>query len=77
MAPMNGTIKRLVSDKRFGFILARDGHEYFFHHSACAATRYDHTRQRQAQTLETGPAPQGPSGTHHPLVTGALHDSRR
>jgi hypothetical protein len=28
MAPMNGTIKRLVSDKGFGFILASDGNEY-------------------------------------------------
>ena len=27
MAPMNGTIKRLVSDKGFGFILASDGNE--------------------------------------------------
>ena len=27
-APMNGTIKRLVSDKGFGFILADDGNEY-------------------------------------------------
>ena len=29
-----GTIKRLVSDKGFGFILASDGAEYFFHNSA-------------------------------------------
>ena len=28
MASMNGTIKRLVSDKGFGFILAGDGSEY-------------------------------------------------
>ena len=28
MASMNGTIKRLVSDKGFGFILAGDGNEY-------------------------------------------------
>ena len=27
MAPMNGTIKRLVSDKGFGFILASDGND--------------------------------------------------
>ena len=26
---MNGTIKRLVGDKGFGFILASDGNEYF------------------------------------------------
>ena len=35
MATMNGTIKRLVSDKGFGFIAAGDGTEYFFHQSAC------------------------------------------
>ena len=28
MATMNGTIKRLVSDKGFGFIAAGDGTEY-------------------------------------------------
>ena len=27
MAHLNGTIKRLVSDKGFGFILASDGNE--------------------------------------------------
>jgi len=31
MATMSGTIKRLVSDKGFGFIAAGDGNEYFFH----------------------------------------------
>ena len=28
---MNGTIKKLVSDKQFGFIVGSDGKEYFFH----------------------------------------------
>ena len=40
MASMNGTIKRLVSDKGFGFILAGDGAEYFFHSSACQQTAF-------------------------------------
>ncbi|MFN2447328.1 MAG: cold-shock protein, partial [Vicinamibacterales bacterium] len=35
MASVNGTIKRLVSDKGFGFVAADDGSEYFFHQSAC------------------------------------------
>ena len=41
MASIKGTIKRLVSDKGFGFILADDGTEYFFHNSAtiCAKDR--------------------------------------
>ena len=30
MAPMNGMIKRLVTDKGFGFIAANDNTEYFF-----------------------------------------------
>jgi cold shock CspA family protein len=28
---MNGIIKKLVSDKQFGFITGTDGKEYFFH----------------------------------------------
>ncbi len=30
-----GTIKRIVSDKGFGFIADDSGQEYFFHQSAC------------------------------------------
>ena len=40
MATINGTVKRLVSDKGFGFVAAEDGSEYFFHQSACAAVRH-------------------------------------
>src|SRR3954467_5722638 len=64
MAPMNGTIKRLVSDKGFGFILASDGNEYFFHNSACADTRFDDLREGQAVTFEKGQGPKGPRGEH-------------
>ena len=31
---MNGTVKRLVTDKGFGFLLGADGVERFFHYSA-------------------------------------------
>ena len=34
MRSLNGTIKRLVSEKGFGFVAAPDGNEYFFHQSA-------------------------------------------
>ena len=59
-APASGTIKRLVSDKGFGFILASDGNEYFFHNSACAGTRFDDLREGQAVTFEKGQGPKGP-----------------
>ena len=62
MAPMNGTIKRLVSDKGFGFILAGDGNEYFFHNSACSGTAFDDLREGQAVTFEQGQGPKGPRG---------------
>ena len=33
-----GTIKKVVSDRGFGFITADDGKEYFFHRSALDAS---------------------------------------
>ena len=57
---MNGTIKRLVSEKGFGFVAAEDGSEYFFHQSACANTRFDDLREGQAVTFDKGQGPKGP-----------------
>jgi CspA family cold shock protein len=57
---MNGTIKRLVSDKGFGFVLGEDGKEYFFHQSACTRTPFDSMREGQAVTFERGQGPKGP-----------------
>ena len=47
MPALNGTIKRLVSDKGFGFILAEDGNEYFFHQSACVGIQFDQLTHEQ------------------------------
>ena len=68
MASMNGTIKRLVSDKGFGFILAGDGAEYFFHSSACQQTAFDDLREGQAVTFEKGQGPKGPRGENVKLA---------
>ena len=54
------SIKRLVSDKGFGFILGDDGSEYFFHNSACQGTRFDELREGQSVTFEKGQGPKGP-----------------
>ncbi|HKT81024.1 MAG TPA: cold shock domain-containing protein [Vicinamibacterales bacterium] len=56
----SGTIKRIVSDKGFGFIKAADGGEYFFHNSACVGIRFDDLREGQAVTFEKGEGPKGP-----------------
>ena len=55
-----GTIKRLVSDKGFGFVQAEDGNEYFFHHSALVDARFDALREGQAVTFVKGQGPKGP-----------------
>jgi CspA family cold shock protein len=61
-APTNGTIKRLVSEKGFGFVAASDGSEYFFHQSACNGCQFDSLREGQAVTFEKGQGPKGPRG---------------
>jgi cold shock protein len=60
MASVKGTIKRLVSDKGFGFVAAQDGTEYFFHQSACTGVRFDELREGQAVSFEKGQGPKGP-----------------
>jgi CspA family cold shock protein len=62
MPTMTGTIKRLVTEKGFGFIAAGDGSEYFFHQSACTDTPFDALREGQAVTFEGGQGPKGPRG---------------
>jgi CspA family cold shock protein len=57
---MNGTIKRLVNEKGFGFVAAADGSEYFFHQSAVAAGNFDQLREGQSVTFDTGQGPKGP-----------------
>ena len=65
---MNGTIKRLVSDKGFGFIAADDGNEYFFHQSAVTQGTFDTLREGQAVTFEKGQGPKGPRGENVKLA---------
>jgi cold shock protein len=67
-ASMTGTIKRLVSDKGFGFILAGDGAEYFFHSSACATAPFDSLREGQDVTFDVGQGPKGPRAENVRLV---------
>ena len=65
-----GTIKRIVSDKGFGFVADESGQEYFFHQSACQS--FDSLREGQAVTFQTG---QGPKvrGPRTSRSLGALH----
>ena len=60
MSSMNGTVKRLVSEKGFGFIATSDGQEFFFHQSSCTGTPFESLREGQSVTFDKGQGPKGP-----------------
>jgi CspA family cold shock protein len=54
----NGTIKKLVSDRGFGFIAGADGTEYFFHRDG--VENFDSLRGGETVTFDVEPSPKGP-----------------
>ena len=47
-----GTIKRIVGDRGFGFITQADGSEIFFHRSKVAGDAFDSLTEGQKVTYE-------------------------
>ena len=54
-----GTIKKLISEKGFGFIEGERG-ELFFHHSAVVGTTFEELREGQTVEFSEGSGPKGP-----------------
>ena len=54
-----GTIKKLISEKGFGFIEGERG-ELFFHHSAVEGTAFESLREGQRVNYTEGRGPKGP-----------------
>ena len=54
-----GTIKKLVADKGFGFI-ASDGPDLFFHSSAVEGVRFEELQEGQTVEYTEGEGPKGP-----------------
>lgn len=57
---MNGTIKKCMSDKGFGFIKTAQGDEYFFHRSAVTSGRFDDLREGASVSFEEEHSSKGP-----------------
>ena len=55
---LNGTVKKLVSDRGFGFIAADDGKEYFFHRDGVA--NFDALLGGEKVTFDVQASPKGP-----------------
>ncbi len=54
-----GTIKKVLAEKGFGFLKGEQG-ELFFHHSALLDTTIEALRVGQAVTYTEGRGPKGP-----------------
>lgn len=60
----NGTIKKLVSDRGFGFIQAEDSKEYFFHRNELESSAdFDRLVGGERVEFEVGQSPKGPQAT--------------
>ncbi len=62
-----GTIKKLISEKGFGFIEGERG-ELFFHHSAVQDTPFESLREGQQVDYTEGRGPKGPRAENVSLV---------
>lgn len=58
-----GTIKKLVSDRGFGFIEGEEG-DIFFHHSSLEGTTIEVLNVGQEVEFEVGRGPKGPRAEH-------------
>jgi CspA family cold shock protein len=58
-----GKIKKLVSDRGFGFIES-GGKEIFFHLSAVEGTTFEALMEGQTVSYEVGDGPKGPRATN-------------
>lgn len=57
----NGTIKKIVPDRGFGFIQAEDGKEYFFHRTGIdTSVNFDQLTGGERVTFDVEPSPKGP-----------------
>jgi CspA family cold shock protein len=65
----NGTIKKLVSERGFGFISTTDGKEYFFHRNELeTSSDFDRLIGGERVEFEIGSSPKGPQATKVRLV---------
>jgi len=64
-----GTIKKLVSERGFGFISASDGKEYFFHRNELqTSSDFDRLIGGERVEFETEVGPKGPQAVRVRLV---------
>jgi CspA family cold shock protein len=63
-----GTIKRLVRERGFGFIMGQDGTELFFHRSALSGEGFDSLSEGQAVEFDVEKGNKGPRAANMKVV---------
>jgi CspA family cold shock protein len=56
----NGTIKRLVKDRGFGFIRDDGGQEWFFHRTAVTGVEFERLDEGERVSFDEEPSAKGP-----------------
>ncbi len=56
---MQGTVKKVIFDRGYGFIRAENGEEVFFHRSAIVEGDFDFIREGQDVSFELEQSPRG------------------
>ena len=57
---MQGTIKRVIRDRGFGFVRAADGQEVFFHRTSLQQLNFDSLREGERVEFEMERGEKGP-----------------
>ena len=61
----NGTVKKVVADRGFGFITADDAKEYFFHRGGLdASLDFDRLVGGESVAFDIEQSPKGPRAVH-------------
>jgi len=61
---MQGTIKRVVRDRGFGFIRSTDGQEVFFHRNGLQQMDFDSLKEGATVEFEVEQSEKGPRATN-------------
>lgn len=57
---MQGTVKRMIRDRGFGFIRSEEGSEVFFHRSSLQGLNFDSLKEGDTVEFEVENGPKGP-----------------
>lgn len=57
---MQGTVKRVIRDRGFGFIRSAEGREIFFHRSSLQNLNFDTLKEGDAVEFDVEDGPKGP-----------------